>query len=934
MDGGDRAELLAGLRRQVRGGVDDSVRRRAEYSTDASNYRVVPEVVVFPLDVDDALAAVEVARQSGVPLTARGGGTSVAGNAIGTGVVLDFSRHLNRIITLEPGSATVTVEPGVVLSDLQRAAAVHRLRFGPDPSTRTRATLGGMIGNDACGPHAVAYGRTADNVRSLDVVDGSGRRFEAGRGLDPIPGLAELVGGTLGVLRTELGRFSRQGSGYPLDRLLPEHHADLAKALVGTEGTVVTVLGATLDLVPVVAATALVVLGYPDLAAAADAVPDLMLHNPLAVEGLDAALVEVVRARRGRVPDLPAGGGWLMVETGGSTEGEALAAARALAARAGPAPGAIVTGAQAAALWRIREDGAGLAGRTAANAAAWPGWEDAAVPPDRLGDYLRGFAALMHATGVHGMTYGHFGDGCVHVRLDLPLAADGTRLRDFVTAAAELVVAHGGSLSGEHGDGRARSELLPVMYSPAAMAAFAAFKALLDPSDLLNPGVLVRPRPVDADLRRPLAPPIPLLRSSFRLVDDGGDLTTAVHRCVGVGRCRVDTPTERGFMCPSFVATRDEKDSTRGRARVLQEMANGSLVTGGPRAPEVAEALDLCLSCKACTSDCPAEVDMARYKSEVLYRAYRRRVRPATHYVLGRLPMWARTASRAPAPINAAMQWRPMTTVLKRLAGIDPRRPLPRFARSFRSGGAVPTSPGGRPVLLWVDTFTDAFDPAVARAAVRVLSSAGFAVRVPERAACCGLTWISTGQLDGARRRLRRLLDVLGPPAMSGIPIVGLEPSCTAVLRGDLPDLFPDDQRSAAVAGATVTLAELLETVPEWQPSPLAGTTLVVQPHCHQHAVLGFDADRRLLERTGADVTELTGCCGLAGNFGMELGHYDISVAVAEAALLPALRSAPDGAILVADGFSCRTQAAHLAAVRGRHLAELLSGDLPGQEPS
>ena len=391
MDGEQRAELVAALRREVRGVVDDSVRRRAEYSTDASNYRVVPAVVVFPRDVEDALAAADVARRSGVPLTARGGGTSVAGNAVGTGVVLDFSRHVNRIGSIDAEAGTAVVEPGVVLSDLQRAAAVHGLRFGPDPSTRTRATLGGMIGNNACGPHAIAYGRTADNVLALDVVDGTGRRFDAGRGLEPVPGLAELVAGRLGVLRTELGRFSRQGSGYALERLLPEHREDLAKSLVGTEGTVVTVLGATVDLVPVAAATALVVLGFPDLAAAADAVPGLLPHRPLAIEGLDAALVDVVRARRRSVPELPRGGGWLMVEVGADTQAAALAAARALAAEAaGHAPAAIVSGERAAALWRIREDGAGLAGRTAANRQAWPGWEDAAVPPERLGDYLRG----------------------------------------------------------------------------------------------------------------------------------------------------------------------------------------------------------------------------------------------------------------------------------------------------------------------------------------------------------------------------------------------------------------------------------------------------------------------------------------------------------------------------------------------------------------
>lgn len=954
------AELVRALRSAVRGEVDATTRRRAEYSTDASNYRVVPQVVVFPRDVDDLLAVTEVSRQTGVPLTTRGGGTSVAGNAVGTGIVVDTSRHLSVIGEIDPEARTAVVQPGVVMSDLQAAARPHGLRFGPDPSTQNRATLGGMIGNNACGPHAVAYGRTADNVVALDVVDGRGRRYTAGRGaaaLGSVPGLDGLVAANLGTIRTALGRFGRQVSGYSLEHLLPEHGTDLAKMLVGTEGTLVTVLGATVELVPIADAAVLVVLGYPDMPSAADAVPALLRHAPLAVEGLDARLVDVVRRHRGEahVPALPPGAGWLMVEMGGASRDEALDRARAMVADAGTDAARVVPpGPEASAMWQIRADGAGLAGRTPDGAQAWPGWEDAAVPPERLGAYLREFDALMAAHGVEGLPYGHFGDGCIHVRLGIPLerTADVPGFRAFMTESARLVAAHGGSLSGEHGDGRARSELLSIMYAPEVLDLFSAVKDLFDPDDLLNPGIVVDPRPLDADLRRPHAPAL-TRGTGFAFEHDGGDFTTAVHRCVGVGKCRADTSASGGFMCPSYLATRDEKDSTRGRARVLQEMANGTLVADGWRSAEVHEVLDLCLSCKACSSDCPAGVDMAQYRAEVLHRTYRRRLRPRTHYALGWLPRWSRLVHtlHLSGLVNAVLGRRALAGVVLRLGGMDARRSVPRFAdtsfRSWWSRQAARThSPDGlgatghaqasgrtdpvRRVVLWTDSFSDAFDPDVPRAAIRVLQDAGYEVIVPDRDACCGLTWISTGQLDGARKRLQDLLAVLGPYAVNGIPIVGIEPSCTAVLRSDLLDLLPDDPRAVAVAHATHTLAELL-TAPspvgpgEWEPPSLAGVTVVAQPHCHQHSVMGYDADRALLAAAGAEVTTLAGCCGLAGNFGMEQGHYEVSVAVAEHALLPALRDATAGTVLLADGFSCRTQADDLAGAQGTHLAQLLA---------
>ena len=674
-------------------------------------------------------------------------------------------------------------------------------------------------------------------------------------------------------------------------------------------------------LVPVPAATALCVLGYPDMPSAADDAPALTGPSVLALEGIDARMVDVVRAHRANaaVPALPEGSAWLFAEAGGGSEAEALAAARALAASAGAVDSLVVpAGPEAATLWRIREDGAGLGSRTAA-APAWPGWEDAAVPPERLGPYLREFTALLAAHHLDGVLYGHFGDGCVHIRIDFPLADHADRLRPFLTEAAQLAAGYGGSLSGEHGDGRARSELLPIMYSPAAIEAFAAFKALFDPDGLLNPGIIVGAAPVDAELRLPEARPL-RAGGGFALAADGGDLSAAVHRCVGMGKCRADNGAAGGFMCPSYLATRDEKDSTRGRARVLQELANGSLITGGWRSPAVHEALDLCLSCKACSRDCPVSVDMATYKSEVLHQAYRGRLRPRSHYALGWLPRWIRLAALAPGVANAALRLPPVAAAARLAAGIDPRRPLPAFARRARRArpcsAAAPGPGSGQPVVVWADSFTRAFAPQIAGSAAAVLAEAGFSVTVPDDSLCCGLTWISTGQLRGARARLRATVAGLAGYAEQGMTIVGLEPSCTAVLRGDLTELLDGDPRARAVAAATRTLAEalLMSTDLSWLSGRLAGRRIIAQPHCHHHAVMGYHADLAVLRTAGAQVEALAGCCGLAGNFGMERGHYDVSVAVAGQALLPALRSAPEGTLLLADGFSCRTQASQLAA--------------------
>ena len=931
------AEVAVALRRAGIADVDASSRRRAEYSSDASLYRVVPDVVVFPREPDEICAIVEVARAQGVPVTARGAGTSIAGNAVGSGVVVDFARHLNRIGGIDTGSATAIVQPGVILDDLQRAAAPHGLRFGPDPSTHNRCTIGGMIGNNACGSRALGYGRTADNVAELEFVTGTGEvlRIAGGPGRPASPTLSRLeslVASQLGLIRTEFGRFTRQVSGYSLEHLLPERGFDVAKAFVGTEGTWGLLREATVQLVHAPAVSKLLVLGYPDMAAAADAVPAILPFRPVAVEGLDARIVDVVRTRRGAggVPELPTGQGWLLVELCGEDAAEVAARAAATLTAAGAMQGWVVGSAsEASALWKIREDGAGLAARTT-EPAGKSGWEDAAVPPEHLGSYLREFEALMAERGLTGVPYGHFGDGCIHIRINFPFERpDGPAVfREFLTDAAKLVAGYGGSMSGEHGDGRARGELLLLMYTPGAIKTFAAVKNVFDPDDVLNPGVIVRPRPLDADLREVSARSM-VSDLAFGYQHDGGDFSTAVHRCTGVGKCRV--PSGPGVMCPSFRATGDEKDSTRGRARVLQELANGSIV-GGWHSPEILESLDLCLSCKACSSECPTGVDMAMYKAETLFQRYRHRPRPAAHYSLGWLPRWARLASTMPGTVNRVMAG-PVATLGKRLAGVDSRRGLPVFAaQTFRQWFARHPSAEGDPVMLWVDTFTNHFTPEVGVAAVSVLEAAGYSVRIPARRLCCGLTWISTGQLDTARKILQRSVTALAGTAQAGVPIVGLEPSCTAVFRSDAAELLGDTDATLAVARSVRTLAEMLAGTDGWEPPDRSGLSAVVQPHCHHRAVLGFDADLDILRRAGVATRVVQGCCGLAGNFGAERGHYDVSVAVAQNDLLPALAQADPSSTVMADGFSCRTQLLDLTGRQGAHLAELLAehGGEPG----
>ncbi|WP_328312173.1 FAD-binding oxidoreductase [Streptomyces sp. NBC_00442] len=936
-------ELERALSRVVRGRVDLGVTARALVTMDASNYRRVPLGVVAPRDADDVAAVLAVCRSYGVPVVPRGGGTSIAGQATGTGIVLDFTRFMRSLVSVDAETRTAVVQPGLVLDVLRDAVAPHGLTFGPDPSTHSRCTLGGMIGNNACGAHSVAWGTTADNIRDLTVVGARGDRYRLTQGWGHATspdGLRDFVSRHLSILRTGYPQdLPRRISGYAMDALLPERGADTARAFCGSEGTLGVVTEATVRLVEAPRARALAVLGYADESAAAEAAPGLLPLGPLTVEGMAADLVRV-RGDAG----LPRGGAWLFVEAGGATEAEARARAAELA-RSGEALDSLVVSGPAGmrALWRIREDAAGTATRMPDGTGAWPGWEDCAVPPARLGAYLRAFRSLLTSYGLRGTPYGHFGDGCIHVRIDFDLVTPAGigRFRAFSEDLAGLVVAHGGSLSGEHGDGQARAELLPKMYGSELVGLFGEFKDLWDPDGILNPGILARPSRLDENLRFEVLPRRPV-DVEFGYPADGGDFPAAVSRCVGVAKCRTAAGSSASVMCPSFRATGEEEHSTRGRARLLHEMLAGEVVTDGWRSREVRDALDLCLSCKGCRSDCPVGVDMATYKAEFLHHHYEGRRRPAAHHVLGRLPEWLRLAAPLARPLNAAARIGPLAALAKRLAGIAPERAIPPLApRTFLSGVSVPGGvsglsglrgrpvPGGAAVVLWPDTFTNHLAPEVGRAALRVLADAGVEAELPSGRVCCGLTYVSTGQLDRAKVVLRHTLDVMEPHLSDAArTVVVLEPSCAAALRTDLPELLPADPRAARLAASVRTFAQALEEcAPHWAP-PLLDRPVAGQTHCHQHAVLGEAAERRLRAKAGLAGELSGGCCGLAGNFGFERGHWEVSQACAEDQLLPAVRAAAPGAEILADGYSCRTQIAQLAGRRARHLAEVLADGL------
>jgi FAD/FMN-containing dehydrogenase/Fe-S oxidoreductase len=949
---GQPAEALErDLRRHVRGEVRFDAGSRALYATDGSNYRQVPIGVVRPLDANDVIAAVAVSREHGAPLLPRGAGTSLAGQCCNVAVVLDMSRHMHAIVDIDPERRRARVQPGVVLDRLREAAERHRLTFGPDPATHSHCTLGGMIGNNSCGVHSIMSGKTEANIERLDILTCDGVRMTVGPTTDQQLSAIIAAGGRHGKIYAELlalrdryadlirQRFPvlpRRVSGYNLDQLLPENGFNVARALVGTEGTCVTVLEATTRLIHSPPARSLLVLGYPDLYMAADDVMRLMAHAPIGLEGMDARLVGQMK-RKGQhaahIALLPEGNGWLLVEFGGDTAQEANDRARRLMADLAGQPGApsmrlLDDPVQAKAAWTIRESALGATAFVPGEGIGWEGWEDAAVPPENLGRYLREVRDLLKKYGYVWSMYGHFGDGCVHMRIDFDLLTESglRRFRGFVDEAADLVVRYGGSLSGEHGDGQARAELLPKMFGPELVEAFREFKTIWDPDGRMNPGKVVDPYGILENLRLGTSydPARPKTHFSFPTDPDGFAYSTL--RCVGVGKCR---KTESGTMCPSYMVTREEQHSTRGRAHLLFEMLRGEVVRGGWRDEQVKDALDLCLACKACKTECPANVDMATYKAEFLSHYYEGRRRPLAAYAMGLVDRWSRLAAVAPRLANATARAPLVGRLLKAAVGIASERSLPVFAPEtftawFRRRPRVERG-NRRRVILWPDTFNNHFHPETARAAVEVLEHAGCAVDIPPQGLCCGRPLYDFGMLGLAKRRLAHILGVLESDIAAGTPIVGLEPSCAAVFRDELINLFPDDPRAARLREQVFLLGEFLtRQTPGYQPPRLARRALL-HGHCHQKALVGMEADAQLLTSAGVEVVMPdAGCCGMAGAFGFDRRHYDVSVAAGERVLLPAVRSAPADAFVIADGFSCREQIAQLTPRRALHLAEVL----------
>jgi FAD/FMN-containing dehydrogenase/Fe-S oxidoreductase len=949
------AALARALERTITGEVRFSAGDRALYATDGSNYRQVPIGVVIPKSVADVAATMAICRKHGAPFLSRGGGTSLAGQCCNTAVVVDYSKYLNHILSIDPERRIAWVEPGVVLDDLRNAAEKHHLTFGPDPSTHNHNTLGGMIGNNSCGVHSVMSGRTADNVLELDVLthDGlrlrvgptseeqlrailtqGGRRAEIYRKLDALRWrYAELI-------RERYPKIPRRVSGYNLDELLPENGFNVARALVGSEGTCVAVLKAGLRLVHSPAERVVVAIGFPDIFTAGEAVPLILTHEPVGLEGIDERLVDFMRLKHQHetaLQSLPKGCGWLIVEMGGDTTEEAVDKAQALMRDLkrdhDVADARLLRDKQAQTrIWEVRKAGLGATAFVPHHPDAWEGWEDSAVPPTRVGAYLRELDKLFKAYGYESALYGHFGDGCIHCRINFGLRSESgvAKWRRFLNEAADLVLRHGGSISGEHGDGQSKAELLEKMFGPALMGAFREFKAIWDPAGMMNPGKIIDPYPITSNLR--LGPDYrpPKVETRFHFPAEGG-FDRAAMRCVGVGECRRHT-TNNGVMCPSYMATREEKHSTRGRGHLLFEMMHGGPIEDRWKSDAVEDALSLCLGCKGCKHDCPVNVDMATYKAEFRSHYYEGRLRPRAAYSMGLIHWWARAASLAPGFANLLTQTPGIATIAKFAGGLAEERRIPAFPnQTFRAWFAQhpPRRSDGqaREVVLFPDTFNNFFRPQTAIAAVQVLEAAGWRVTIPPRLLCCARPLYDWGMLESADRLVRELLDTLGPALARGAAIVGLEPACVAALRDEVVALFPRDARAQRLQKQCFLFSEFIDEHCRDAHLPrLDGAAALVQVHCHEHAVLKPDAERRVLERMGVKPEILpTGCCGMAGSFGFEAEKYQWSMKIAEHALLPALRRADASARVIADGFSCREQIEQGSGRATQHLAEAVA---------
>jgi len=949
-------ELAVALRRSVSGEVRFDDGSRALYATDGSNYRQVPIGVVLPRNADDVIAAGALCRQFGAPLLCRGGGTSLAGQCCNVAVILDFSKYMAGILEVDPVRRIARVQPGVILDHLRAAAEKHQLTFAPDPATHNRCTLGGMIGNNSCGVHSVMAGKTDDNIDELEILTYDGLRMKVGQTSSDELERNIAEGGRRGEIYAKLGAIAstygdlvrqrypnipRRVSGYNLNYLLPEHGFHVARSLVGSEGTCVTVLEATCRLVESPPQRVLLVVAYPDIYQCADRVPDIMAHKPIGLEGVDDLLVEYTR-RKGINSEglglLPQGGGWLFVEFGANTLPEAEAQARGLmqALGRGPTPPNMRLfndRQQARKVWDVRESSLGVISHVPGEPLSWEGWEDSAVAPERLGKYLRDLRKLMDGYGYRGVLYGHFGHACVHTRINFDLeTGEGIRkYRQFVEEAADLVVSYGGSLSGEHGDGQSRAELLPKMFGTELVQAFREFKAIWDPQWKMNPGKVVEPYRLDENLRlgsdyRPWQP-----ETHFRFPEDHGSLARATLRCVGVGKCR---QYDGGVMCPSFRVTREEEHSTRGRAHLLWEMTKGEIISDRWRDERIKQSLDLCLSCKGCKSDCPVGVDVATYKAEFLSHYYDGRVRPRSAYAFGNIDIWARLASNAPGLMNLTTQLPVLRDIAKLVSGMPRGRSIPAFAsQTFKQWfrRRSPRDIDNPPVVLWPDTFTNYFLPDTAKAAVDVLEAAGFRVVVPESSLCCGRPLYDFGMLNRAKALLTKLLDTLAPEINAGIPIVGLEPSCVAVFRDELINLFPNHERARRLSQQTFLLSEFLEKHAKNFELPRFDRRALLHGHCHHKSIMKMTDEEAVLRRMGVDFqTPAPGCCGMAGSFGFEKDNYDVSLAIGELELLPAVRSAPPEWLIIADGFSCREQIAQGTGRRAFHLADIIQMALRG----
>jgi FAD/FMN-containing dehydrogenase/Fe-S oxidoreductase len=989
----DASGLAESLRSQIQGEVRFDPGSRALYATDGSNYRQVPIGVVLPRHKDDVIATVSLCREFGAPLLCRGGGTSLAGQCCNVAVVLDFSKYMAKIVEIDPARRIARVQPGVVLDHLRNAAEKFHLTFAPDPATHDRCTIGGMIGNNSCGVHSVMAGKTDDNIEELEVLTYDGARLRVGadafvrprdpkgRGDDPVgtgtparPGGAEvsrrsdratqirtalkqIADDYADLIRSKFPNIPRRVSGYNLNYLLSENGFHIARALVGSEGTCATILEATCRLVESPPERVLLVLAYPDVYQCADHVPEIMTHKPIGLEGFDDLLVGYTRVKginSEGLALLPEGGGWLLVEFGASTLADAESQARgliqALNRNANPPNVRLCSGQQAKRVWEVREASLGVTSHVPGEPLNWEGWEDAAVAPEKLGGYLRDLRRMMAEFGYKGSLYGHFGHACVHTRLNFDLQSkEGiAKYRRFVEEAADLVVSYGGSLSGEHGDGQSRAELLPKMFGPELMEAFRKFKSAWDPDWKMNPGKVINPYKLDEDLRlganyAPWEPP-----TRFSYSADHGSLAQATLRCVGVGKCRRQ---EGGVMCPSYRATHEEEHSTRGRAHLLWEMTQGEVIRDGWRSEEVKRSLDLCLACKGCKSDCPVSVDVATYKAEFLSHYYQGRVRPLSAYAFSNIDLWARLASNAPGLVNLATQLPFLRDIAKIIGRIPPQRRIPAFATETFKSWFFSSCRGGRirpprerserapsndsmteslndsipEVLLWADTFNNYFLPSTARAAVDVLEAAGFRVVVPQANLCCGRPLYDFGMLDRAEKLLLEILDQLEPEIEAGIPVVGLEPSCVAVFRDELINLFPHDERAQALSRQTFLLSEFLERNSPNASLPQLKRKAILHGHCHHKSLMKMTAEESLLRRIGVDFqSPAPGCCGMAGSFGFHHDKYDISAAIGELELLPAVRNAPADWLIIADGFSCREQIAQGTSRHALHLAEVL----------